>query len=121
MIFDADVFVPATDELQYAIRSKGDSYSPVFAVAGELLGVDYASFYPEVIHDGLIRIDKVDDAILRIFDVENSGKNVLFKVVDTTGALVGWQVSVCYNADDEFDDDFFDDEFSGDDEDDDWR
>jgi hypothetical protein len=108
MIFDADVFVPATDELQFAVRSHGDSYSPVFTAAGELLGISYASLCPEVIYDGFVHIAKVDQAIIQIFEQENSGSNVLFRVVDENGSLVGWQVSVCYNADDDEDD--YDDE-----------
>lgn len=114
MIFDADVFVPATDELQFAIRSKGDSYGPVFTTASELLGITYASLCPEVIYDGFVHISKVDQAIAQIFEQENSGNNVLFRVVDEHGSLVGWQVSVCYNADD------YDEEDESDYDDDDW-
>jgi hypothetical protein len=111
MIFDADVFVPATDELQFAIRSTGDSYSPVFTTASELLGVSYASTCPEVIYDGFVHVTKVDQAIAQIFEQANSGNNVLFRVVDEAGSLVGWQVSVCYNADDYDDEDDYDEDW----------
>lgn len=113
MIFDADVFVPATDELQFAVRSKGDSYSPVFTAASELLGISYASICPEVIYDGFVHVTKIDQAIAQIFEQENSGNNVLFRVVDEDGSLVGWQVSVCYNADDDDYDD--EDDYDGED------
>lgn len=109
MIFDADVFVPATDELKFAIRSKGDSYSPVFTAASELLGITYASVCREVIYDGYVHVAKIDQAISQIFEQENSGTNTLFRVVDEKGSLVGWQVSVCYNADDDYDDYDYDD------------
>lgn len=120
MIFDADVFVPATEELQFAVRSHGDSYSPVFTAASELLGITNVSMCREVIYDGFVHVSKVDETISQIFDQENSGSNVLFRVVDEKGSLLGWQVSVCYNADDDDFDDFddFGDDFDG--EDDDW-
>jgi hypothetical protein len=112
MIFDADVFVPVTDELQFAVRSQSDSYSPVFIAARELLGIDSMSLCPEVIYDGFVHITKVDQAITEIFDQSNSGKDILFRVVDENGSLVGWQVSVCYNDDDcDYDDeDYYDGE-----------
>lgn len=110
MIFDADVFVPATDTLQFAVRSQGDSYAPVFTTARELLGISYMALCPEVIYDGFVHIAKLDQAINEIFERANSGSNVLFRVVDENGSLVGWQVLVCYNEDDYNDEDYYDDE-----------
>jgi hypothetical protein len=110
MIFDADIFVPATDELQFAVRSQGDSYGPVFTAAQELLGISYMALCPEVIYDGFVHITKIDQAIAEIFEQANSGSNVLFRVVDEDGSLMGWQVLLCYNEDDYNDEDYYDGE-----------
>ena len=110
MIFDADIFVPATDTLQFAVRSQGDSYAPVFTTARELLGINYMAMCPEVIYDGFVHITKIDQAAAEIFERANTGSNVLFRVVDEEGSLVGWQVLVWYNEDDYDGDDYYDDD-----------
>lgn len=109
MLYDTELFVPATPELLRSITRNRD-HSDVFIAAHDAIKLPSVDGGEEVYPTPVTK-DKASEAFYPFYEKLDHPVDALITIVDVAGEILGWKVTVWYNDDDIPDDDYDDPEF----------
>lgn len=110
MLYDTELFVPATPELLRSITRNRD-HSAVFVAAHDAIKLPSVDGREEVYPTPVTK-NEADAVFYPFYEGLNHPTDALITIIDGAGEVLGWKVTVWYNDDDvPGDDDYEDPEF----------
>lgn len=103
MLYENELFIPATAELLRAVK-RNPSHIDVFHAAYLKTGLDNVSPQFAICPD-LATAETWHGVFYPFYNKLDAPVDALIEIIDATGKTLGWQVTVWYNEDD-LDDDY---------------